>query len=209
MSNSSKNQNIFLVGYGSLINKKSRLNTGKNNIGEAVPIKIKENSGLKRTWSFRNPNMTTTVLCLENCKNTQNYKYRNDIFVKGYGKEINAVIFPVYKDIENFDKREKGYARIRLKKDQIKTLIDYKIPLNSKIYVYVKTGTSKNKCDFPISQRYLDIVTCGCLEYGEKFLFDFMNSTDNWCKTIINDRVNKNMEKVDEILNQLIHFNIE
>ena len=202
MNNSSKNQNIFLVGYGSLINTKSRVNTGKNNIGEAVPIKIKKNAGLVRAWSFRNPKMTTTVLSLENCDNTQNYKYKNDTFVKGLGSEMNGVIFPIYKDIENFDKREKGYTRIRLKRDQIETFGDFKLPYNCKIYVYISNNCFKVTKNYPISQRYLDIVICGCLEYGEQFAEDFIKSTKNWSNYIRNDRINKNIQKVDIILSK-------
>ena len=57
-------------------------------------------------------------------------------------EECAEILFK-FKDIENFDKREKGYTRIRLKKDQIETLGDFKLPYNCKIYVYVSNNCFK------------------------------------------------------------------
>jgi hypothetical protein len=44
-------------------------------------------------------------------------------------------------------------------------------------------------CDcHPITQTYLDVVLAGCLEYGAHAASRFLDTTDGWERTLINDR---------------------
>ena len=204
----------FIFGYGSLINNESRSYTGKKIIGKAIPVELSKKAGFQRVWV---------------CKKT---RYGKKSFL-GLNKttnnshNINGIITPIYKCIKKFDKREKGYKRIRIKYNpknnniiralSWQNLPDY--PCN--IYIYI----NKEKMDYPmkecpISQNYLDIVMLGCLEYGENFAKFFIKNTFNWKNENnkvfwINDRnicerkwihkINiKKQKKIDKILKNVI-----
>ena len=165
----------FIFGYGSLINSYSRKYTGKGYIGSAIPIELSKKTGYQRIWV---------------CKKS---KYGNRSFlglIKNRSKahNINGVLMPIYKCISNFDKREKGYKRIKIrynpkKKNVIRALSWQKLPNYScNIYIYTIKKELYNKPNkkCPISQSYLDVVLSGCLEYGENFAHSFLKNTYNW-----------------------------
>ena len=122
---------------------------------------------------------------------------------------ICGVICPIFKCIENFDKRERGYKRVKIKintkekRTLIKSMAWKNIPdYNFNIYIYIdnKSKPPNKKC--PISQRYLDVVLSGSLEYGIKFAKHFLKNTSNWEDKngdvfLVNDRKKKNPRKYD------------
>ena len=122
---------------------------------------------------------------------------------------IRGVICPIFKCIENFDKREKGYKRVKIKintkekRKLIKSIAWQNIPnYNFNIYMYTdnKSKPPNRKC--PISQLYLDVVLSGCLEYGINFAQHFLKNTFNWegnngSVFLVNDRKKKNPRKYD------------
>ena len=205
----------FIFGYGSLINSYSRAHTGKGFIGSAIPIELSYKAGFRRIWV---------------CKKS---KYGNRSFLglikdKRKAHNINGVLMPIYKCISNFDKREKGYKRIKIrydpsKKNIINSLSWQKMPnYPCNIYIYtIKKELNNNpnkKC--PISQNYLDVVLSGCLEYGNDFLHNFLKNTHNWygydkkvywvndrkknkrCWVKNNDKLNR--KKIDGLLKKYI-----
>lgn len=197
----------FIVGYGSIINTISRTSTGKKNIGNAIPIRVNRNAGLRRVWNFQKPNIAKlTALGLEHTQgsifvdnmgeeiNDEYFKTytMNDIYSSGNGETINGVLYPVYENIEEFDKREEGYFRLRLKIDQIESLSWQKLPdYDCKIYIYCLNKQNQSQrptCDLPILQTYVDIIINGCLEYGEIFAKEFIKTTYGWSKWWLNDR---------------------
>ena len=97
-----KNKNkTYIFGYGSLISKESRLFTGKDFIGNAIPVIFKKSNNFKRYF-----------ICKES-------KYGKMAFLT-LGKsnnptDIGGVLYPVCKCISNFNKREKGYNKTILK----------------------------------------------------------------------------------------------
>ena len=203
----------FIFGYGSLINTDSRLYTGKNIIGNAIPVVLSKKAGFQRVWV---------------CKKT---RYGKKSFL-GLNKsqkahDINGIITPIYKCMKKFDKREKGYKRVKIKyhpkKNNIVKALSWQnlpnYPCN--IYIYI----NKDKMDYPtmecpISQNYLDVVLLGCLDYGEDFAKFFIKNTFGWknnCNKVywINDRnkcerkwinkITKNKQrKIDKILKKVI-----
>lgn len=196
---------IFIVGYGSIINTKSRFNTGGKDIGNAIPVRIKSCAGLKRVWNFQKSKIAAlTALGLETSNNSIftnkkglqiKVKKKNnfDIYCKGNGYSFNGVLYPIYDNIKNFDKREEGYFRLRLKRDQIESTSWQNLPnYKCKIYIYCIYPNQQNRrptYKLPILQTYLDIVIKGCLEYGISYVDEFLNSTYGWNKWILNDRI--------------------
>jgi hypothetical protein len=172
----------FIVGYGSLINTKSRLNTGKQNIGRAIPIIVKNIANLKRVWNFQknNYNKSLTALGLQNSLK---------------GSNINGVLYPVFSNISDFDERETGYYRLRLNIDKLKAINKDLLPrYNCDIFIYMlkpryqKQRPNKN---LPILQSYVDKVITGCLEYNIDFAKRFIKTTYGWNKYFLNDRVDQ------------------
>ena len=70
------------------------------------------------------------------------YRLKHLVKEKNKAYHINGVLMPIYKCISNFDKREKGYKRIKIKynpkkKNIIKALSWQKLPNYScNIYIY-------------------------------------------------------------------------
>ncbi len=184
----------FIFGYGSLISSESRIYTGKGYIGDPIPVEISKKTGYRRVWVCKKSKFgDKSYLALKKSKKPTN---------------IGGVICPIFKCIENFDKREKGYKRVKIKintkakRKLIKSISWQNLPnYNFNIFMYVdnKSKPPNKKC--PISQRYLDVVLSGSLEYGIKFAKHFLKNTkwedDNGDVFLVNDRKKKNPRKYD------------
>ena len=193
----------FIVGYGSIINTESRVSTGGKDIGNAIPVRICKSAGLRRVWNFQKPDVARlTALGLEM---TRGSKLKNrkgkivtkrssskDVFCQGKGSTINGVLYPVYSNIRKFDEREEGYFRLRLRKNQLEALSWQNLPsYDCKIYVYCIDKPHQKRrptFDLPILQTYVDVCIKGCLEYGENFAREFIQTTGGWSKFWLNDR---------------------
>ena len=185
----------FIFGYGSLISSESCIFTGKGYIGDPIPIQLSKKAGYRRIWV---------------CKKTNNGK-KSFLALRKSNKptSICGVLCPIFKCIENFDKREKGYKRIKLKinseekRKLIKSITWKNIPkYNFNIYMYVDNKSKPLNKNCPISQKYLDVVLSGCLEYGVEFAKHFLKNTFNWKDNngaffLVNDRKKKDTKKYD------------
>lgn len=161
----------YIFGYGSLISSESRKYTGKGYIGKAIPVILSKKAGFIRKWVCKkSTNGKMSFLGLEKTTKSTN---------------IYGVLCPIFKCIENFDKREKGYKRIKINSKEsrklFKPFIKNKLPREPfNVYIYtVETSVPPNK-KCPISQQYLDVVINGCLEYSKKFAKHFLKNTINW-----------------------------
>lgn len=202
----------FIFGYGSLISSDSRIYTGKGYIGDPIPIEISKKAGYRRIWVCKKSKFgDKSYLALRKSKKATN---------------IRGIIFPIFKCFDNFDKREHGYKRVKIKintkekRKLIKSVAWQNIPnYDFNIYTYIvnKSEPPNKKC--PISQQYLDVVLSGNLEYGIKFAKHFLKNTFNWedndgAVFLVNDRKNKNKRKynlkyinykrIDKILKETI-----
>ena len=211
---------IFIVGYGSIINTESRLSVGGKDIGNAIPVEILENAGLERVWNFQKPNVASlTALGLQKTQNSKIIINENEKYISGKGSRINGVLYPVYDNIESFDKREEGYYRLRLKTNQLNALSWQNLPnYECKIYVYAlnkKEQLQRPTYKYPILQSYLDVVINGCLEYGIEFAIKFIKTTKGWSEWWLNDRINprrpwvheNNYKKIDKLLKEYVPNN--
>lgn len=197
----------FIFGYGSIINLKSRLQTGSKNIGNAIPARIKKNAGLERVWNFQKPSIARlTALGLQNTKDSKfvnknkkkkNPKTKGDTYIisnNNTGNTINGVLYPIYENIEAFDEREEGYFRLRLNLNQIESISWQNLPKGDDIIIYVYCLNTENQAqratyELPILQSYVDICINGCLEYGTEFAKEFIETTQGWSKFWLNDRI--------------------
>lgn len=166
----------YLVGYGSLIQTKSKNKTYPNT-GENIPVNV---SGFERSWNANGINVHTTFLGV-----TRNEKTK-----------FNGVIFqvPSAEVIQYFDDRETSYCRVKIFPSELEILNKTAIP-NGQFWIYVPIpcATSLPSQDFPISQSYVDIFLSGCLEIQTKhhltsYTGNCIDTTINWSTHWINDR---------------------
>jgi hypothetical protein len=166
----------YILGYGSLINARSRARTGRS--GRAIRVRI---SGLSRAWNFRSERNRMTALGV----------------LKVKGATTNGVLVRVSKrELKRFDRREKGYKREQIENSNItllaqdnRPLAQKKLPLGN-VWAYFPIKSQQPTKHFPIRQSYLDVVLTGCLNLkcGEPFAAEFIRTTKYWRHPIDNDR---------------------
>ncbi|MGB1239374.1 MAG: gamma-glutamylcyclotransferase family protein [Pseudomonadales bacterium] len=157
----------FIFGYGSLINSISRSATGET--GRAIAVKV---SGFERHWSFISKSVAMSSV----------------VVVPADGVQCNGVIVEIEaSELPSFDKREEGYSRQLVSREQISTYADEALPQGN-IWLY-QTDSVIAPCEqHPIVLSYLDVILAGCLEYGEAFCNDFVRFTRGWESVLLNDR---------------------
>jgi len=196
----------YLVGYGSLLEEKSRNRTNPD-VEVVYPIEIQ---GFKRIWGFQLEKYKSTFLTI----------------ISDDKSTVNAVYYPIKaKDFIELDIREEGYCRMLISKEKLKQLGSKEklkqLGLDSLpegkywIYANMEKNIPKPSVKHPIPQSYVDIFLNGCIEIGEKYeIDDFLDKcitltyewpTDNdaW----VNDRIHPrrpfvipNYKKIDKKL---------
>ncbi len=160
----------YLFGYGSLINKKSRSATGKT--CNAYPVKLLD---FRRGWNLIAPTMKMIGLGI----------FKNEDSV------CNGVLIEIDEsEIPAFDKREIegsnfNYERVEIAPHKI---LGIEQITNGRIWTYIVARRQNPSWNFPIVQSYVDVILMGCLEYGEKFVLEFILGTTGWEHPWINDR---------------------
>lgn len=192
----------YIIGYGSLINKKSRFRSLERNI-EAYPILLKK---FERGWFSpgNSVGFDTTYLGITENKTAK----------------LNAIFFEVTEvDINILDKRERVYCRHQVTPKQFTLLAPAATPYKTKsqFWIYSSLETSKNHSTpttkLPIVQSYVDIFLTGCLNIGKQFqLPDFakncIRTTRYWSTHWVNDRIypqrpfiyQKNAYEIDRLI---------
>ena len=185
----------FLLGYGSLINQKSRLRTIPHSFS-AIPARV---SGFVRSWSYRCPRKEYTAVSVTRVTNL------NEL--------VNGVLVPLeLEDLISLDAREKNYARGIIPRNQIHT--DYELPEDATVWIYenhtpLAQNLSTSSADLllieeehtpspscPIPQSYLDCIMVGCLNIGQEFAMEFIKLTKGWCqKSVLFDRNDATRQK--------------
>lgn len=165
----------FLFGYGSLINNKSISHTGKSNIGKSIPVVLKKSAGFRREW-----------VCFPKSKHGE-YSFLAIKKSKSKSHNIHGVLAPIYRNIKDFDKRENGYKRIKIKYDPnkkccFKPLCGYKLPdYKCTIHFYIVSHNAlKPTKECPITQNYIDVVVLGAMEYGLDFTEKIIKNIKGW-----------------------------
>ncbi|MEM9364228.1 MAG: gamma-glutamylcyclotransferase [Bacteroidota bacterium] len=176
----------YIFGYGSLIEKESRMRTTPE--AQIVhPVIVK---GFKRGWFARTGVYTLSTTFL-GCVSDENAL-------------VNGVIYKISdEDLPLLDKREANYKRKLINPEKIEFLSDLD-DLDCAIWVYTNTFTSERELlknvpdkNFPIVQSYVDICINGCLEIEQEFekakeigfAQMFIESTAYWNTFWANDRI--------------------
>ncbi|PPK85423.1 gamma-glutamyl AIG2-like cyclotransferase [Neolewinella xylanilytica] len=177
----------FVFGYGSLIERASRVRTTPE-ATEVHPIVI---HGYQRGWyaHVNVPGLTTTFL---GCRRSDGPESVNGIMY-----EVTAA------QLARIDVREAGYLRAEISPEAIDVLSDVDLS-EAIVYVYlsdIPAGQDLSPFfpspEAPIVQSYVDICLNGCLEIEELFpaardygfAANFIRSTVGWNGYWVNDRI--------------------
>ena len=178
----------YLFGYGSLICTVSR--NRHTHEAKAIPVRIK---GWQRCWNHRSRSRKRNVL---------------GVYPKE-GAVCNGVIFEV-KDFTQLNERENGYSLVEIDNSSIEAIGKHEIP-QARFWLYVPKEPMLASSEFPIQQSYLDVVMTGCLEYGDEFASELVETTE-WSSHWIDDRKEPNYssyldnvdsERIDRLLKAL------
>lgn len=141
----------YVFGYGSLMEYTSRSGTEPSAAG-LYPAKVR---GYRRGWFHRlgTPGLTTSFL---------------GVVPEGSGT-VNGVIYRV-DQIDETDKRERGYTRQEIGQDQLEwyDAVNFKLHLGAsdRLYIYVTNPECYQIVDAesPVIQSYIDICINGCFQ---------------------------------------------
>jgi hypothetical protein len=157
---------IYILGYGSLVNDRSRFITLKRN-SESIMSTIHKDFGYIRKWNYYNKNINKIALGLE--------KHIN-------GDYINGIIFNVDdNELKDLDEREIGYKRIIVPNKFI-NCNDLVLTEEMCVYTYIPTDKfkikeiNKNRDNL----KYLHLCCDGFIQYGEDFYKRFHQYTYDW-----------------------------
>lgn len=169
----------FIIGYGSLMNRKSLNRTLK----DVKEIDIVYLNNYERSWN-----------AIENVTATFSTTYLG--INKKINSKVNAIIFEVQESyLELLDKREFLYTREIVDYEDIKLINNtLNITKNDSIWIYVTNDNKKPMAKAPIIQSYVDTCLEGCInleiEFNIKnFAIDFLLNTKNWSNFWVNDRI--------------------
>ncbi|MCH8888498.1 MAG: gamma-glutamylcyclotransferase [SAR324 cluster bacterium] len=169
----------FIFGFGSLINSRSRFQTNPGS-KDAVPVKISSAFGYLRCWNFHGATSLLTALGVRELSENE------------MGRSINGIIYPADgEDMSLCDEREEGYLRVELPWEYVEPLSWFALPdpSQTRLWMYVPELSQPPSREYPILQSYIDVCLSGCLEFGEDFAREFLETTFEWSPFWINDRV--------------------
>ena len=194
----------YIIGYGSLMDKESRIRTNKSAF-VVKPILIK---GFERTWGLQGRMYKITFLTI----------------IKKENSAVNAVYYPVsIKDLNKTDKRESGYCRVKVEGKDL-SFYGKKIKTKNKnfwVYSASPKKIKKPSNSHPIVQSYVDLFIGGCFQIKEKYKINefpkqCVETTTEWSKFWVNDRVHarrpflvSNFYKIDNLLSNFFDYYLD
>ena len=194
----------YIIGYGSLMDKESRIRTNKSAF-VVKPILIK---GFERTWGLHGGMYKITFLTI--------IKKENSI--------VNAVYYPVsIKDLKKTDRRERVYCRVKVEGKDLSFYGKNIKTKNKNFWVYAANPKKikKPSNSYPIVQSYVDLFIGGCFQIKEKYKIDefpkqCIETTTEWSKHWVNDRVHArrpflvpNFYKIDKLLSNFFDYYLD
>jgi hypothetical protein len=167
----------YMVGYGSLINTKSRLRTTPN-IKFVYPVQIND---YERAWNVHGKSYKATFVGV----------------IPKKGAHLNAVYYPISKeDLELTKKRELSYNITKLNSKNLEPLGLKTLPEGNYWISSVKPDLLSPPSEtYPIIQSYIDIIVKGAFEIAERYQLpdypdELIKTTRGWNKNYwINDRI--------------------
>ena len=158
-----KHRNVYVFGYGSIVNKDSlQITIGK--VSETpIPAVMNKSAGYKRIWS-----------CMKSKFGT--FSFLN-VIKHRLPEPINGTLIRVkMSDLRKLSKREVHYQIKPISRKHF-TFLNKEVPTDARIYIFSDTENKENKHECFLMQSYLDVVMEGFLNYGKKFQDDFVRYT--------------------------------
>lgn len=171
----------FILGYGSLINSRSRAVTGRT--GEVIPVKV---TGFKRYWSVMSPDFGMSSVAVV---------AQEDAACNGVLVEVPA------EELPSFDQREAGYQRVEIPAERMHTYCGRELP-EGQIWIYQANRIVNPTSVCPIALSYADVILAGCFEHGETFAYEFLEQTYGWHHPLVNDRQQPRYPRVQPELHE-------
>jgi cation transport regulator ChaC len=170
----------YIFGYGSLVQRQSRMGTSAG-AEFASPVIV---HGVSRGWFDQTggPSWNPT--------------YLGAVLEKD--SVCNGVIFPVASaEFAAYGEREVGYQLTKIDPSQITMLDGSQTVPEADIWFYGNTEKRFPSSEHPIVQSYVDVCLDGCLEIEAmyplarqaNFAEQFVKTTSNWQPPWINDRI--------------------
>lgn len=170
----------YIFGYGSLVQRQSRMGTSAG-AEFAYPVIVR---GVSRGWFDQTggPSWNPT--------------YLGAVLEKD--SVCNGVIFPVASaEFAAYGEREVGYQLTKIDPSQITMLDGSQTVPEADIWFYGNTEKRFPSSEHPIVQSYVDVCLDGCLEIEAmyplarqaNFAEQFVKITSNWQPPWINDRI--------------------
>jgi cation transport regulator ChaC len=170
----------YIFGYGSLVQRQSRMGTSAG-AEFASPVIV---HGVSRGWFDQTggPSWNPT--------------YLGAVLEKD--SVCNGVIFPVTSaEFAAYGEREVAYQLTKIDPSQITMLDGSQTVLEADIWFYGNTEKRFPSSEHPIVQSYVDVCLDGCLEIEAmyplarqaNFAEQFVKTTSNWQPPWINDRI--------------------
>ena len=197
-------EGAYVFGYGSLIEKESRIRTNPEAV-DAQPARV---TGFQRGWFHQfanNVGSTCTFLGA----------------IEKSGATTNGVIYHV-NDFEKTKQREMGYTAKPVPADRIEMLDGTgRWDPAKPVYIFISDPADISKTGeptkaIPMVQSYVDICINGCLEVeaqyptARAFVQEFIRTAPGWNANWVNDRIYPrrafiyvpNAFKIDQALQQ-------
>jgi hypothetical protein len=170
----------YIFGYGSLIDRESRMGTWSG-AEFASPVIVR---GIARGWFDQTavPSWSPTYLGA----------------VSDPAGECNGVLFSVTPaEFDGFVKRETGYDLTKLDPSQVTLLDGSSSPPDGDIWYFANREKRFASSEHPIVQSYVDVCLDGCLEVEAmyplakqaNFAQQFIETTSHWGTPWVNDRI--------------------
>jgi hypothetical protein len=176
---------IGMIGYGSLMSKKSMERTLKRTYQDSVYLVHLE--GYQRSWnasrSVKNPEKDLFYARDKDTIQIHNIIALN--IIESDNEKINCVLFFITpEELAQFDIREKGYNRI----DVTDKINEYGF-IGGEVYVYKAdkehTYSYNLKENTVLPKGYFELVTKACDSIGVKFRQEFESSTKHLDKVTV------------------------
>lgn len=170
----------YIFGYGSLVQRQSRVGTWAG-AEFASPVIVQ---GVSRGWFDQTGGASWSPTYL-------GAQLENDAV-------CNGVIFPVTAaEFAAYGEREVGYQPTKIDPSQITMLDGSQSGPEADIWFYGNTERRFPSSEHPIVQSYVDVCLDGCLEIEAmyplarqaNFAEQFLKTTSNWQPPWINDRI--------------------
>ena len=170
----------YIFGYGSLVQRESRMGTWAG-AEFASPVIVK---GVARGWFDQTGGVSW------------NPTYLGGVLDKN--AICNGVIFPVTsQEFAAYSEREVAYQPTKIDPSQITMLDGSQTAPEADIWFYGSTERKFPSSEHPIVQSYVDLCLDGCLEIEamyplarqSNFAEQFIQTTSNWQPPWINDRI--------------------